>query len=99
MGSNDRAIQDQVLHIWVIDKMLMHIFPDPMIAPACKTLVDAIPVAVLSRQQTPLRSAAGDPQHAFQEQTAFSFLTSVGARVALQVRVDFVPLIFSERYR
>jgi hypothetical protein len=98
MGSNDRAIQDQVLHIRVIGKMLMHIFPDAMVAPACKTLVDAIPVAVLFRQQAPLGSAAGDPQHSFQVKTAVGLLASIGAWVALQVRIDFVPLIFTESY-
>src|SRR3989304_2292509 len=98
MGPNDRAIQDQVLHIWVIGKMLMHIFPDPVVAPASKALVDAIPVAVLFRQQAPLCSAAGDPKHSFQEKTTVSFLASIGSRVASQVRIDFVPLIFSERY-
>lgn len=98
MGSNDRAIQDQVLHIRVFGKMLMHIFPDPVIAPACKTLVDAIPVTVLIRQQAPLGSAASDPQHAFQEKTAVGLLASIGSRMALQVGIDFVPLIFSECY-
>jgi len=82
MCPNDGAIQDQVLHIGVIGKMLMHVFPDPVIAPACKALVDTIPVAVLFWQQTPLGSAAGDPQHAFQEKTAVRLLTSIGSRVA-----------------
>jgi hypothetical protein len=95
-GPNDCVIQGQVLQIRVIGKMMMHIFPNAMLAPACKTLVDAIPIAVLSRQQTLLRSTTGDPQDAFQEGTAIRFQANLGAWVALQVGVDFVPLIFSE---
>lgn len=93
MGLNDCATQDQVLHIGVIGNMLMHIFPDPMVAPACNALVDAIPVTVLFRQQSPLCSTAGDPQHSFQEKTAVRFLASMGSWVALQVWIDIVPLI------
>ena len=81
MRPNDGAIQDQVLHVGVIGKMLMHIFPNPMIAPARKALVDTIPVAVLFRKQAPLGSAAGDPQHSFQEKTAVSLLAGIGSRV------------------
>lgn len=47
MGPNDGAIEDQMFHIRVIDKILMHFVPDILIGPAGKPFVDAIPMAVL----------------------------------------------------
>jgi hypothetical protein len=66
-----------MLHIRVIDKMLAHPIPDAMVTPASNTLVDAIPVAVLLRQQAPVSTAPGYPEDGFDKAAAISLLAHV----------------------
>ena len=40
------AIEKNIFHVGVVGKVLMHIFPDVMVAPAGKTLIDRVPVAI-----------------------------------------------------
>jgi hypothetical protein len=47
MGADHGAIENEVLHIRVISKMVIHIFPDFMVTLTGKAFVDAIPLAVL----------------------------------------------------
>src|ERR671919_929892 len=49
VGTDDGAIEDQVLHIWVMGKMLVHPFPDAFLTPAGQPFVDSVPVATGSR--------------------------------------------------
>jgi hypothetical protein len=95
MGAHDGAIQDEMLHIWVIGKMLVHAIPDALVTPARKALVDAIPVAIFLRQQAPLSTAAGHPEYAFDKATAISFLAYVNAWTGAQKFYYFRPLIIS----
>jgi hypothetical protein len=83
MGSYDGAVQQDMLHIRVIGKMVMHLFPYSVVAPTGKALVDAVPVTVFFGKQSPLGPAAQDPQDGFDEQPAFSFLASIGPGVVL----------------
>lgn len=98
MSPNDGAIEDQVFHVRVIHKVLVHLVPDPVIAPAGKAFVDAIPVAVLVRQQSPLSSAAGNPQHPFHKTAAGGFLSNIGSRAFPQKLNDFAPLFIFDGY-
>jgi len=77
MGSYDGAVQQDILPIRVSGKMLMHIFPYLVVAPAGKALVDAVPVAVFFGKQAPLGSAAQDPQDGFDEQSTFCFIANI----------------------
>jgi len=95
MGTNDRAVENQMFHIGIICKMLMHEFPDALVTPASKSLVDAVPIAVSFGQQAPLGTAARDPQYAFQEEAAGCFLPYVDARTIAQEGDDHWPLIIS----
>lgn len=61
----------------------MHIFPYLVVAPTGKALVDVVPVAVFFGKQSPLGSAAQDPQDGFDEQPAFSFIASICPGVVL----------------
>ena len=61
MGTDDGTVDDQVLHIWVINEAGMHLLPDALVAPASKPLVYAVPFAILFRQQAPLGTAPRDP--------------------------------------
>jgi hypothetical protein len=83
MGSHDRAVQQDILHIRVIGKMLMQILPYLMFTPARKALVDAVPVTVFFGKQAPLGSATQDPQNSLDELPALRFLASIGSGVAL----------------
>ena len=99
MCSDHGAIDDEIFHIGVVSKMLMHIFPDFVIAPAAgKTLVNTIPFAVFIRQQAPLRSAASNPEHAFNEKAAVGFFPGICTGMFFQESIDLFPLVVSKGY-
>jgi hypothetical protein len=76
-------------------KVCQHSFPYPIITPASKAFVRAIPVAEFSRQQAPLRPTATYPLHSFDETTALCLVSHIGMRVWLQEIPLFRPLIIS----
>ncbi len=80
MGTDDGAIEDPVLHIWVMSQMLVHPFPDAFLAPAGEPFVDCIPVAIGFWQQSPLGAAAGHPEDGFDEAAAFLLIAHVDLR-------------------
>ena len=67
MRTDEGAADEQVLHVWVIREMLMHLFPNFVVAPAREPFADAVPVAIRIRPQPPLGTAPGDPEHAFEK--------------------------------
>lgn len=71
------AVKDNVFHIRVMDKMLMHPIPDTLVTPAGKAFVHAVPGAVVLRQQSPLGAAAGHPEDSFNEASAIGLLPYV----------------------
>ncbi len=89
MGSHHSAINDEMLQVWVLNKMLMHSFPDALITPAGKPLVDAVPFAVLFGQQSPLSAAAGHPEHPLNEAAAGGFWADVYLRTITEELKDF----------
>ena len=80
MGTDDGAIQDQVLHIWVMGKLLVHPFPDAFLAPAGEPFVDSVPAAIGCWQEAPLGAAAGHPENGFNEAAAFRLVAHVDLR-------------------
>ena len=80
MGTDDGAIEDQVLHIWVMGKMLVHPFPDAFLAPAGEPFVDSVPAARGFWQQAPLGAAAGHPENGVNETAAFPLVAHVDLR-------------------
>jgi|TARA_Y100000034_G_C6721947_1_gene319426 hypothetical protein len=77
MGTDHSRVDHEVFHVGIVDKMLMHPFPDAFLGPTGKSFVDAIPFAVFAGQQSPLGSAASHPKDGFNEHSAFGFLSSV----------------------
>ncbi len=77
MGTDNCAINDEVLHISVINKILMHLFPYAFITPSGEAFVDAVPVAIVLRKQSPRSTASCHPEYAFNEAAALGFLTNV----------------------
>lgn len=92
MGPDDGAIEDQMFPIRIIGKIGMHWVPNILITPAGKPFVDAIPMAVLCWQQPPLRSAAGDPEDAFDETATPVLLADIHFRAGPQELQYFGPL-------
>jgi hypothetical protein len=92
MGPDDGAIEDQMFHIRVIGKMLIHFVPNILISPASKAFVDAIPMAILVWQQPPLGAAASDPEDAFDKTAALVFLADINVRTGPQELNYFGPL-------
>ena len=83
-------------HVGILDEPLMHPFPYPFQAPADESLVDAVPLTLLGRQQPPLGAATGDPQHPFDEAAAIGFLADVHIGTAAQEFTDLGPLAGSQ---
>ena len=96
MGPHHGAIEKNIFHVGVVGKVLMHIFPDVMVAPAGKTLIDRVPVAIFFGQKAPLGPTAGGPEHAFHEKTAIFFLPGVHAWMILLEKIDISPLVVLE---
>ena len=76
--------------------MLMYIFPDPVVAPAGKALVDAVPFTILFRQEAPLCSAARYPEYTFNEESAVGFFPSIGTGMTFQEGIELFPLVVSK---
>jgi hypothetical protein len=86
MSTDDRAVNKQILHVRIIDEMLVHLFPDFVIAPSCISFVDTVPFAIRRWQQSPLGTASGDPEHSFDKPSAVGFLANIGSWTRVQKR-------------
>ena len=62
MRSDNGRVDHHAFHIWLRCKMLEHRCPNPTLRPAIEALIDGVPLAVLFREESPLRSAAGHPE-------------------------------------
>jgi hypothetical protein len=89
MGTHNRAVKDQVLHVGFIHKVGVHLLPDASVAPASKALVYAVPPAILGWQQTPLRSTPHYPEHAFDKPSTVCFLPDIYVGTRPQKAQDF----------
>ena len=92
MGADYGAVDDEVLHVGLIDEMLMHTFPYPAITPAGEPLVDAVPIAIGGWEHPPLRTGARHPQHALDETLAIGLLSNVQSGLAAKKRTYLCPL-------
>jgi hypothetical protein len=92
MCPDNGAIQNKMLHIRVIGKMLMHFVPNIFITPAAKAFIDTIPVAILCWQQPPLGAATGNPKHSFNKSAALRFLAHINLGTGPQKLNYFGPL-------
>ncbi len=71
------AINDDMLHIGVLHKMLMHSFPYTLFTPACEALIYAVPVTVVLRQQSPRSTTSCHPQDGLDVAPAIVLLSNV----------------------
>jgi hypothetical protein len=56
MSTNDSTVNEQVLKVRVSGTKLVQLLEDTNLSPASKTSVDGVPIAVVFRQQSPLRA-------------------------------------------
>ena len=92
MGTDDGTVDDQVFHIWVISEMDMHILPNVMVTPACKSLIDAVPRPIFLWQKPPLGTSAVDPKHGFNKTPAVGAFADIDTRMRAQKGEYFEPL-------
>jgi hypothetical protein len=93
VGTDEGAIYTQVFHIWSVGEVVMHSFPDALLTPAGKPLVEGVPVAVGCRQQAPLGAATGHPEDGFAEASALGFVAHVDVWTGAQELEYFRPLV------
>lgn len=88
MGTYHSRVNDQMFHVRIVCKMLMHPFPDTLVAPADKPLIDTVPPAVLGWQQPPGSSTASYPKDGFDEAAAFGLLSNIEIWALLKEEVN-----------
>ena len=93
MGPDDSAVDDQVLHVGVIDQVLMHSLPNSALAPSGEPLVNAVPSSVLGREHPPLRTGTGNPQHGIDKPSTLSFLAYVQVCLVPEELANLRPLL------
>lgn len=86
------AVDDEVLHVGVIDKMLMRTFPYPMIAPSGEPFVDAVPIAIFGWEHPPLRTSPSNPQYGLDETLAMGLPSNVQVGLATKELKYLCPL-------
>ncbi len=96
MSAYGGAVDNEAFHVWIIYKMLMHSFPYISFTPASKALIDAVPVAILLGQQSPLGTAPRHPEDGFNEASAIGLPSNVDAWAGAQELKDFRQLVISE---
>jgi len=92
MSTDNVTVKDQVFHVRVVGKIQMPRLPNPMVTPAGKPLVHAVPLTIFFRQEPPLGSGARNPENGFKKETTACFLAHIGTRMSPQEGQDFVPL-------
>ncbi len=93
MCSNHGAVQEYALHVRVTSKPGMHLFPDVMITPTSKALIDRVPVAEFLWQKAPLGATAHYPEDAFDETATFFFITYIDPWTTAQETQQLRPLL------
>jgi len=99
MSADDGAIDHPLFYVRVIGEVHQHAFPDTLVAPTSKTLVDRVPSAIVSRQKPPGSTAAVHPEHAFNKSAALRFITDVSIWVTSQEVPYLRPLLIWQSHR
>lgn len=98
MSANDGAVNEQVFKVRVSSAKLMQLLEDAGISPAGKAFIDGIPIAVLFREQSPLRTTASDPEDGRKEATTLPLGTDMYLRARVQEGQNLLPLLICECY-
>ena len=96
MGANNGRVNHQVFHIRVSGKRLVELLEDALAAPTREPFIDGVPVAILRRQESPLRAAASNPQHGFEELATILLAPDIGIRMRAQEWQYLLPLLIRQ---
>jgi len=92
MSAQDGAINHQVLQVRIQGASLEEFLEDFLLAPSCEAFVDAVPLALGRRQQSPLRATASDLQNGGQEFTAARLRADIDIGAGAKNRKNLCPL-------
>ena len=84
MSAENGRVDEQMLQVSVTGERLMELLEDAVPTPPREPHIDGVPVAVLRRQEPPLRAAASNPEHGFEELAAILLLPDIGVRMRAQ---------------
>jgi hypothetical protein len=93
VSTNDGAVEHEVFHIGGIDKVLAHSLKNSLGTPAGESFVDAVPIAVLFRKQSPLGTAPTHPKHCFDEAAAIALLSDIQVWAGAKELDDLSPYL------
>ena len=84
MGPHDRALDDEVFHVGVIDEILVHTLPYSAFTPSGEAFIDAVPIAIFDWEHPPLRTSPSNPQYSINEPSTLGFLPNVQVSLTLK---------------
>ena len=96
MGAHSCAVGHDGCHVRFLGELFEHIRPNTVLFPACVALEDAVPLAKIVWQFTPLRTGAQNPVNCLNETSTLFLLPCIGTRVGVQECVKFLPLIVGD---
>lgn len=98
MSANDGAINEQVFEIWISGAKLMQLLEDASLSPASEAFIDGVPVAILVREQSPLSTAARNPEDSRKEAATLPLRADVNLRARAQEGQNLLPPLIGECY-
>src|SRR5210317_1455346 len=99
MRANNGAVNQTILHIRVVSKVVQHPFPNALVTPASISLVDRVPIAIFRGQQAPLGTTSTHPEYRYHKTTTGGLiLVNIDTRVINQEVTYLCPLIIFELY-
>jgi len=98
MSADNGAVNEQVFKVWISSAKLMQLLEDAGFCPAGKAFIDGVPIAVLFREQSPLRTAARNPENGREEATTLPLRANVNLAARAKEGQNLLPLLIGECY-
>ena len=98
MCANDGTINEQMFEVWISGAKLMQLLEDADLSPAGKAFIDGIPVTILFREESPLRTRAGNPEGSRKEAATLPLRADMNLSARAQERQNLLPLLICECY-
>jgi hypothetical protein len=92
VSANNGRIEHDIFHIGISGEVFKHLLPYADFTPATESFVHAIPLAIFSREQAPLRPTPQYPKHGFDKTPSFSSRPDLDLGAISQELLDFCPL-------
>lgn len=92
MSANNGCVEHDIFHIGIIGEVFKHLLPYAGFTPSTEPFVHAIPLAIFSREQAPLRPTPQYPKHSFDKPPPFSRRPDLDLGAISQELLDFCPV-------